>query len=26
MHLTGHYYHVYNRGCDRQPIFANPGN
>ena len=26
MHLAGHYYHVYNRGCNRQPIFANSGN
>ena len=26
MHLAGHYYHVYNRGCNRQPIFANAGN
>ncbi len=26
MHLAGYYYHVYNRGCNRQPIFANAGN
>ena len=26
MHLAGHYYHVYNRGCNRGPIFANDGN
>ncbi|MFB0534576.1 MAG: transposase [Anaerolineae bacterium] len=26
MHLAGHYYHVYNRGCNRQRIFANAGN
>jgi len=26
MHSTGRYYHVYNRGCNRQPIFANEGN
>jgi len=26
MHLAGHYYHVYNRGCNRQHIFANDGN
>ena len=26
MHLAGHYYHVYNRGCNRQRIFANDGN
>ena len=25
-HVAGHYYHVYNRGCNREPIFANPGN
>jgi REP element-mobilizing transposase RayT len=25
MHLAGHYYHVYNRGC-REYIFANAGN
>jgi len=26
MHLAGHYYHVYNRGCNRENIFANEGN
>jgi REP element-mobilizing transposase RayT len=26
MHLADHYYHVYNRGCDRARIFANEGN
>jgi putative transposase len=26
MHLANHYYHVYNRGHNRQPIFANTGN
>jgi len=26
MHLAGHYYHIYNRGCNRQRIFANDGN
>ena len=26
MHLAGHYYHTYNRGCNREPIFANDGN
>ena len=26
MHLAGHYYHVYNRGCNREDIFANDGN
>ncbi len=26
MHLAGHYYHVYNRGCNRERIFANDGN
>ncbi len=26
MHLAGHYYHVYNRGCNREPIFAVPAN
>ncbi len=25
-HYAGHYYHVYNRGTNRQPIFANEGN
>lgn len=26
MHLAGLYYHVYNRGFNREPIFANTGN
>ncbi len=26
MHLAGQYYHVYNRGCNRERIFANDGN
>ena len=26
MHLAGHCYHVYNRGCNREHIFANAGN
>jgi len=26
MHLAGHYYHVYNRGCNREDIFTNDGN
>jgi len=26
MHLGGHYYHVYNRGCNRERIFVNAGN
>jgi putative transposase len=26
VHLAGHYYHIYNRGCSREDIFANPGN
>ena len=26
MHLAGHHYHVYNRGCNRQRIFANEEN
>ena len=26
MHLAGHYYHVYNRGCNRERIFANERN
>jgi putative transposase len=26
VHLADHYYHVYNRGCNRKPIFANAGN
>lgn len=25
-YLAGHYYHVYNRGCNRERIFANDGN
>ena len=25
-HYAGHYYHVYNRGTNRQPIFANEEN
>ena len=25
-HPAGHCYHVYNRGCNRQDIFANEGN
>jgi REP element-mobilizing transposase RayT len=25
-HLADHYYHVYNRGCNRERIFANDGN
>jgi REP-associated tyrosine transposase len=25
-HYAGHYYHVYNRGTNRQPIFANQEN
>jgi putative transposase len=25
-HLAGHYYHVYNRGCNREPIFAHDGD
>lgn len=25
-HLSKHYYHVFNRGCDRRNIFANDGN
>jgi REP element-mobilizing transposase RayT len=25
-HQAGHYYHVYNRGCSREDIFANEGN
>jgi putative transposase len=25
-HTAGHYYHVYNRGVNRQRIFANPEN
>ena len=26
MYQAGHYYHVYNRGCNRERIFANDGN
>ena len=26
MHLAHHYYHVYNRGCNREQIFANDSN
>lgn len=26
MHQAGHFYHVYNRGCNREGIFANDGN
>jgi putative transposase len=26
MHLAEHYYHVYNRGCNRERIFANAEN
>jgi REP element-mobilizing transposase RayT len=26
MHLAGHYYHVYNRECNRERIFVNEGN
>jgi len=26
VHLAGHYYHVYNRGCNRERIFANDAN
>ena len=26
MHIAGHYYHVYNRGVNRQLIFANDDN
>ena len=25
-HLAGHYYHVYNRGCNRMPIFTESDN
>lgn len=25
-HLTGNYYHVYNRGCNRESIFLTDGN
>lgn len=24
--IQGHYYHIYNRGAGRAPIFFNPGN
>ena len=26
MYLGGHYYHVYNRGCNREQIFVNADN
>ena len=26
MHLADHYYHVYNRGCNRQPVFVDEDN
>ena len=26
VHVAGHYYHVYNRGVNRQPIFSDQGN
>jgi putative transposase len=26
MHRSGRYYHVFNRGCSRGPIFVNAGN
>ena len=26
MHLAGCHYHVYNRGCNRERIFADSGN
>ena len=26
MHLAGHYYHIYNRGCNREPIFVDDEN
>ena len=26
MHVAGGYYHVYNRGCNRQPIFVSDSN
>jgi putative transposase len=26
MHLANHYYHVYNRGCNRERIFVRAGN
>jgi REP element-mobilizing transposase RayT len=26
MHIPGHFYHVYNRGVNRQRIFAHDGN
>ena len=25
-HIAGHYYHVYNRGCNREPIFLCDDN
>ena len=25
-HLAGHYYHTYNRGCNRERIFASADN
>jgi len=25
-HLAGHYYHVYNRGCNRERVFASDDN
>ena len=25
-HLAGHYYHIYNRGCNRENIFISEGN
>lgn len=26
MHLAGHYYHVHDRGCNREPLFVMPDN
>ncbi len=26
MHLADHYYHVYNRGCNRENFFSHSGN
>ncbi len=26
MHRAGYYYHIYNRGCNREPIFLSPAN
>jgi putative transposase len=26
VYLAGYYYHIYNRGCNRERIFANDGN